>query len=263
MSVEIDIDFDMRDDTPAGKDPDAASPTLRRYHAALWSKPLPGGAPFALDASDEYTYLRHTSALGDFHLSSDSIIHTYHYWVRTRDVVSQFPPEEIAVFIRAGCTIGGFILFPCNRVDGRQTINQARGTDPKIGDRFDLTLECIRRYYAGGESPLARDPRAVPGVLRALPRLLRVLRVLPASGPPDPGRRREVPSRIRRVRITSLPHDRRAIRGPPRRGHSIRRGPEPPDPAVREVALIVARRAGSPPRWAVDAGEAPVGEPLT
>lgn len=37
----IDIGFDMRSDTPPGKDPDAYSPTLRRYHQLLWSKPFP------------------------------------------------------------------------------------------------------------------------------------------------------------------------------------------------------------------------------
>ena len=29
------------------------------------------------------------------------------------------------------------------------TINGARGFHPRIADRFDLTLECIRRYYLG------------------------------------------------------------------------------------------------------------------
>ena len=33
-------------------------------------------------------------------------------------------------------------------------INGARGTNPKINDRFDLTLECIRRYYLRKDSPL-------------------------------------------------------------------------------------------------------------
>ena len=43
------ITFDFRSDTPPGRDPDALSPTLRRYHQLLWSKPLPSGAPFELD----------------------------------------------------------------------------------------------------------------------------------------------------------------------------------------------------------------------
>ncbi len=41
------------------------------------------------------------------------------------------------------------------------SINQAKGTSPKLRDRWDLTLECIRRYYCNEESPigktLARD----------------------------------------------------------------------------------------------------------
>jgi hypothetical protein len=31
------------------------------------------------------------------------------------------------------------------------TINGARGCHPRIKDRFDLTVECIRRYYLGEE----------------------------------------------------------------------------------------------------------------
>ena len=32
--------------------------------------------------------------------------------------------------------------------------NQARGSSRKISDRWDLTLECIRRYYHGESNPL-------------------------------------------------------------------------------------------------------------
>lgn len=35
----IDTAFDFRTDTAPGKDPDSHSPTLRRYHQLLWSKP--------------------------------------------------------------------------------------------------------------------------------------------------------------------------------------------------------------------------------
>jgi hypothetical protein len=34
------------------------------------------------------------------------------------------------------------------------TINGARGCDSRIADRFDLTVECIRRHYLGESSPL-------------------------------------------------------------------------------------------------------------
>jgi len=50
-------------------------------------------------------------------------------------------------------TIGGHIVFPAHRKDGF-TINQARGVNRKISDRFDLTLECFRRYYSNEDSPL-------------------------------------------------------------------------------------------------------------
>lgn len=51
-----------------------------------------------------------------------------------------------------------YTVFPfAVQVDGkwRQSINQSRGIHPKIQDRFDLTLECIRRFYLGEPSPLA------------------------------------------------------------------------------------------------------------
>ena len=41
------------------------------------------------------------------------------------------------------------------RIDGKPTINGARGLSWKIKDRSDLTLECIRRHYADEESPLS------------------------------------------------------------------------------------------------------------
>ena len=46
------------------------------------------------------------------------------------------------------------MVFPANRIEGKWTINQARGCTRRIGDRFDLTLECIRRYYNNVASPL-------------------------------------------------------------------------------------------------------------
>ena len=50
--------------------------------------------------------------------------------------------------------MGGMIIFPANRVEGKSTINGARGFHPLIKDRIDLTLECIRRYYNNEISPL-------------------------------------------------------------------------------------------------------------
>ncbi|TFD20879.1 hypothetical protein E3T37_09845 [Cryobacterium sp. TMT2-10] len=149
----IDTAFDVRSDA-SGRDPDQYSPTLRRYHQFLWSKPLPGGAPFTLDASTPGAYLHHRSDLGEFSLASDTIIHTFSSWIRMADIIAQVDVEDRAAFHRIGRTIGGTILFPGNRVEGKPTINGARGMHPRIRDRFDLTLECIRRHYQSAPSPL-------------------------------------------------------------------------------------------------------------
>lgn len=132
---------------------DSSSPTLKRYHQLLWSKQLPGGAKFTLDTTTPGVYLHHKSALGEFELSSDSIVHPYDYWERTRELIAQIPKADVDDFNRVGNTIGGYIIFPSNPVGNRQTINMARGGNPKINDRFDLTLESIRRHYNGEVSP--------------------------------------------------------------------------------------------------------------
>src|SRR5512139_2392588 len=73
----IDITFDFRSDTPAGKDPDVLSPTLRQYHKLLWSKPLPSGVMFDLVDTTPGIYLHHRSQLGEFWLASDAVIPTF------------------------------------------------------------------------------------------------------------------------------------------------------------------------------------------
>jgi hypothetical protein len=149
----IDTSFDFRTDA-SGRDPDTYSPTLRQYHKLLWSKPLPSGQPFFLSDARRGVYLYHHSDLGEFFLSSDSVIPTFTKWRRFRQIAGLIPAEHDEAFRRIGYTIGGMMVFPGNRIDGKQTINGARGFNSKISDRFDLTLECIRRHYLGQNSPL-------------------------------------------------------------------------------------------------------------
>lgn len=155
MEVTIDTAFDAYSDTPVGRDPDSHSPTLRRYHQKLWSKPLPNGDRFTLSADKPKAYLRHNSALGEFSLSSDAIGHTYRYVKAMAPVIEQVPIEELEEFYSVCSTIGAYIVFPSQRIDAKPTINGARGMHWKIRDRFDLTLECIRRHYGSEESPLS------------------------------------------------------------------------------------------------------------
>ena len=152
MTAGIDITFDFRSDTPKGKDPDSFSPRLRRYHQLLWNKPLSGGARFDLSDARTGSYLHHSSALGEFFLVSDTVIPSF---CKVPQIKTLIPEEEIEAFNTIGYTIGGMMLFPGNKVDGKMTINGARGCHPRIRDRFDLTLECIRIHYAGEASPLS------------------------------------------------------------------------------------------------------------
>ena len=152
--VVIDTAFDFRTDA-GGRDPDTNSPTLRRYHQLLWSKPLPGGEVFDLDATTPGVYLHHRSHLGEFMLASDSVIPTFTRRARMQPIISQLPEAENDAFRTLAYTIGGMMVFPGNKIDKKMTINGARGFDPRISDRLDLTLECIRRHYLAETSPLA------------------------------------------------------------------------------------------------------------
>ena len=150
----IDITFDFHTDS-YGKnpDPDKDSPTLKKYHKILWSKPLPNGKMFTLRDDKPGAYLYHESELGQFFLGSDAISHSYRAHKRKKKLTLQIP-EAVNQVYSVGSTIGGYIIFPNNTIDKKQTINGARGCNGKIDDRFDLTLECIRRFYLGIPNPL-------------------------------------------------------------------------------------------------------------
>lgn len=152
--MKIDIAFDFRADA-GGKDPDAFSPTLRRYHKRLWSKRLPNGSSFDLSDSTPGVYLHHRSELGEFFLSSDSAMPTFTRWSRLKPITEQFPEWENEAFRTIAYTIGAMMVFPGNRIERKPTLNETRGLHPSIADRLDLTLECIRRHYLDQASPLA------------------------------------------------------------------------------------------------------------
>ncbi|MFO8000439.1 MAG: hypothetical protein R6U46_04285 [Marinilabilia sp.] len=148
----IDTTFNIYTNANGG-DPDSTSPTLRKYHKFLWSKPLPNGEQFELTDHKIGTYLHHKSGIGEYFLGSDAITHSYRNHKRKTWLTQQIQ-NEVKELFDTGSTIGAYTLFPNNRVDGKQTINQARGINSFIDDRFDLTLECIRLFYLGEDSPL-------------------------------------------------------------------------------------------------------------
>ena len=132
-------------------DPDKASATLKEYHRLLWSKELPNGDRMELESRKPPYYL----TWKDYCFGSDAIIVSFRY-SRYKHIISQLndmqsdPKQYWEQLIRKAYTIGGAIIFPAHR----SSMNQRRGMSKLVSDRWDLTLECIRRYYSGEESPL-------------------------------------------------------------------------------------------------------------
>ena len=114
---------------------------------------MPSGVPFDLLDDKPGHYLFHSSAFGNFSLGSDAITHSYKNQIKKRWLTEQVP-NQVQELFDIGSTIGAYIIFPNKRIDRKQTINQARGISRLIDDRFDLTLECIRRFYISEPSPL-------------------------------------------------------------------------------------------------------------
>lgn len=152
----IDTTFEVYNDSN-NKDPDSYSPTLNHYHYLLWHKPLPDGPLFDLRKVYRDRFLLEDQGTNQLNIqySSDSIIHPFHYWKCMTSILEQVPKHEIEAFHRLGSTVGGYIIFPAQRINGKPTINTARGLHGKIKDRFDLTLECIRLHYLNKDNPLA------------------------------------------------------------------------------------------------------------
>ena len=162
--MDIDTSFCSADDTPGfwdgfwdrnrglgagGADPDALSPKLRRCHSVLWNRELPSGGTFELE--EGYPYLTWNGHA----FSSDSIT-TFFRWPCMAGVLEEayasVPDHRTFVedIVRRTYTIGGTVIFPRHRC----SMNQLRGVHPMIRDRWDRSLECIRRYYSGEDSPL-------------------------------------------------------------------------------------------------------------
>lgn len=151
---KIDVYFDFREESK-GKDPDRWSPTLQEYHRILWSKPLPNGEVFTLDKKSQ-NRLFHKSDLGEFYLSSDVALFGFIRKCQNLDFIkSKVSNIELNKFKQLTTnTLGGIMLWPSVRIDNKLTINGARGFNRQIADRLDLTIECVRRYYLGEDSPL-------------------------------------------------------------------------------------------------------------
>lgn len=161
MTAGIDTTFDFHSDSD-GRDPDKYSQKLLEYHQLLWNKELPSGARFNL-RPEPGAYLVHRSALGVLFLASEAF--TTRLRGKAAGVIRSIPTENLPRYI--GYTVGSTLVFPGNRIGRKMTINGVRGFHPRIADRPDLTLECIRRCYLGElpnplAAPLARYEASSP-----------------------------------------------------------------------------------------------------
>lgn len=154
MNIDTQFNFQAGLGNP-DRDADKYSLVLQDYHQFLWSKPLPNGKLFQLEKLNTSCLLRYKSEDKDITLSSDRAVATFTKWKRLQHIVNQIPQQKIDDFINITETIGGIIIWPSTKIDGKSTINGERGFNRKICDRLDLTIECIRRYYANEDSPLS------------------------------------------------------------------------------------------------------------
>ncbi len=112
---------------------------------------MPNGEVMKLEQGKGLYYL----TWKDFDFGSDSIIVELRYkkYQHIIDKVAEIVGDLDLYYEKLLCrsySIGGMIIFPKHV----NSMNQRRGMDDKISDRWDLTLECIRRHYAREESPL-------------------------------------------------------------------------------------------------------------
>ena len=147
----IDTNFDFHTDSKGG-DPDIYSPTLKKYHQILWNKKLSNGKLFEFNKKTG-AYIYHKSELGEFFLGSDAITNSYKHHKSKQHLIKELE-KDVEELFKAGSTIGAYIIFPNKKINGLQTINQVRGINKFIDDRFDLTLQCIKLFYEEKESPL-------------------------------------------------------------------------------------------------------------
>jgi hypothetical protein len=147
----IDTHFDFRNDTKRN-DPDRDSRKLYKYHKLLWTKVLPCNKKLDLEIiSHNGRLLLKNKLYGNF--SSDKMFphlagkynNKFDGWLTNSET------NELRYIVR---TIGGHIIFPAHKHNGN-TINQVRGCNIHICDRFDLTLECLRLFYLNKKNPLS------------------------------------------------------------------------------------------------------------
>ena len=139
-------------------DPDQKSKKLYEAHKKFWNKQ---SSSLATIDSNNACELKITVKDKEIRLGSDSIMSIYWHWTGNNYPYKQMHEliknimekdysnnnenfkEFIRTYLQEANKIGGFVVFPRHP----NSMNGRRGISAKIRDRFDLTLECIRRGY--------------------------------------------------------------------------------------------------------------------
>lgn len=145
-------------------DPDAKCEELREMHYRLYNRyALYINRPFSFEkkyplsfSEGRYFYLLEN---GSCRLGSDTMNSSYLYYEALKNIKSEMEKcgrnaeAEIEKY-RKNIIYrpGNFIVFPKN---SSNSINTVRGCCGKIKDRFDLTLDCIKKQYADKDNPLS------------------------------------------------------------------------------------------------------------
>lgn len=150
MTIMIDITYDYRKDVKnSSYDPDRYSKKLKETHSYLWSRIVPNIKYGKLEIDSKLNSIKK-----DFYFSPDSITNSF----KNNPIVKTFInySKYYKEYNSLDYTIGTSVIFPTRDDSGssKWTINQARGCNRKIMDRFDYTLECIRLFYENKNNPL-------------------------------------------------------------------------------------------------------------
>ena len=146
MDEIIDVNYKYNnDDKDESLDPDRYSKKLKEAHSILWSKALPNGEKLELFVKNNRIYSKGEYS---FDFAPDSITNSYKNRTSLKIILNN--SKKLEEYNELDYTIGSSIIFPIKDDNGKsnRTINQERGCNRLISDRFDYTLECIRLFYA-------------------------------------------------------------------------------------------------------------------
>lgn len=163
---DLKIERRLNENIPDGGDPDRDSKELKEYHRILWSSRELSSKSFKLVNGPANKLIYENGDLS-IAFTPDSITNSFYRHKRRTKIIDQYCEEDSEIrnllndYFKTDYVIGSSIIFPVsiNGISIQKTLNIKRGISRYIRDRFDLTLECIRRYYdfSNRKSPLLDD----------------------------------------------------------------------------------------------------------